>query len=114
MANITFGTPPEAPRGVGRSGIDWQAISDTLLANPGQWARVEDSLSNSAGRTKATQIRKNRARFFEDGTWDVRVEKVGDDGKRVHLWVQCVSPDDALTASEVTIAPTGNDDDVPF
>lgn len=97
---LTFGTPPET-REI-RDRIDWQGIADQLYSNPGQWARVDVPIGYSTARTRASQVRRGLARGFEEGTWDARTEKAGEN--EAYVWLICESPD----------APGASDDEVPF
>lgn len=111
---ITFGTPP-ADDSTRRPSSDWTAIVEALKARPGEWARVERASAITTARSRVSQIRRGKARGFESGVWDARLEEIPkeeSDGKeRAYLWVSCVHPD-TPGDTDVTVAP--EEGDVPF
>lgn len=123
VKGLTFGQPPVR---VAQSqvGTDWFAVAETLRESPGEWAKVDRPLSESSARSRASQIRKGKARGFEDGSFDARIDPVtsGKDKGKAHIWVTCISPENR--GHGVSIAPepqaepeepaTPEDDGVPF
>lgn len=90
-ATLSFGTPPPSRERGPR--IEWQTIAEQLYDNPGQWAKVDTPVYIGTARTKASQVKRGRARGFEDGTWDARVERIEGTEEMAHVWLICISPD---------------------
>lgn len=117
VKGLTFGQPPVR---VAQSpvGTDWFAVAETLRENPGEWAKVDRPLSESSARSRASQIRKGKARGFEDGSFDARIEPVtsGKDKGKAHIWVTCISPENRGYGVPVAPEPQAEpeDDGVPF
>lgn len=118
IKGLTFGEPPARDTSK-RRGVDWFGVAEALRDNPGKWAKVDSPLSLNTARTRISHIRNSKARGFEVGAWDARIEPTTsgkEKGEWAYVWILCKSPDDR-DATDVTVAPEPQaepEESVPF
>lgn len=95
--------PPRVKAGGGRRGLSAanRAIAEALIARPGQWAKIGERRSSSAG----TALVKTFQRF---GRFEAKVRQV--DGRRF-LWMRYVGPaiDPATVVVKASAVVAGTD-----